>query len=155
MALKYAIEKEIYHTKKDLGQLPISFIDAVKHSTLAFLNSATQFCRQKYNVHLHNTLHTLSNGDSIKICTFDKSNGIQILNSTDYFDKLDKLIVDKSKFCEILVDDNKVHPIISRENSIVKFLNKNLKHYLSANGFSSILPSGSQPGKVYGLAKVH
>ena len=34
IALKSTIEKEIYHIKKDAGQLPISFPDAVKHSTL-------------------------------------------------------------------------------------------------------------------------
>ena len=48
-----------------------------------------------------------------------------------------------------------MYRIISKEKSIVKFLDKNLKHYLSANEFSSILPSWSQPGKVHGLAKVH
>ena len=48
-----------------------------------------------------------------------------------------------------------MNPIISTENSLVKFLNKNLKHYLSSNEFSSILPSRRQPGKVYGIAKVH
>ena len=132
--------------KKDLGQQPISFIDAVKHSTLKFLKSARQFCCKKRNIYLHNTLHALSNDDSKKIYSFDKCNGIQMFSSTDYFDKLDKLILDKSKFCEISVDDNKVHPIISKENSIVKFLEKNVKHCLSTKEFSSILPSGSQPG---------
>ena len=53
------------------------------------------------------------------------------------------------------MEDNKLHPITSIENSIVKFLGKNLKLYLSAIELSSILHSGSQPGKVYGLAKVH
>ena len=82
-------------------------------------------------------------------------NGIQIFNSADYFSKLDKLILDKSKSCDISVDDNKVHPIISKENSIVKFVNRNIKHYLSAKEFSSTFPSGSQPGKANGLTKVH
>ena len=53
------------------------------------------------------------------------------------------------------MNNNKVQPITSKKNSIVSFLNINLEHYLSANEFSRILPSGSQPGKVYGLAKVH
>ena len=102
-----------------------------------FLNSARQFCRQKRNIYLHNTPHTLSNDDSIKILRFDKGNAIQIFNSADYFSKLDKLTLDKSKFYEISVDDNKVHPIIFKENIIAKFLNKNLNHYLSAKEFSS------------------
>ena len=57
--------------------------------------------------------------------------------------------------CAILVDDNKVNPIISKENSILKFLYKSLKHYLSVRDFIIILPSGIQPGKVHSLAKVH
>ena len=48
-----------------------------------------------------------------------------------------------------------MHPIISKENSIVKSLNKNIEHYLSGSEFSSIFPSRSQPGNVYGLANVH
>ena len=48
-----------------------------------------------------------------------------------------------------------MQPVISKEDSIVNFLDKNLKHYLSAKEFSSILPSVIQPGIVYGLAKVH
>ena len=53
------------------------------------------------------------------------------------------------------MDNNKVHPSTSKENSIVKFFDKNAKHYLSAKEFSSILLSERQPGKLYGLAKVH
>ena len=34
-------------------------------------------------------------------------------------------------------------------------MKKKLQHYLSAKEFLSILPSGSQPGKFHGLAKVH
>ena len=86
-------------------------------------------------IFLHNTLHTLSNDDSITIHSFDNGNGIQIFYRNDYFNKLDKLILDKSIFCEITVDDKKVHPIISKENSIVEFLSKNLKHYSSAKEF--------------------
>ena len=147
--------KKKYFIQKDFWQLPISFIDTVKHSTLTFLYSARQFCRQKRNVYLHNTLRTLSNVDSINICRSDNGNGIQIFNISNYFDKLDKLILDKIKFREILVDNNKVHPTIPRENSIFKSLDKNCKHYFSASEISNILPSGSQPFKVHSLAKVH
>ena len=97
----------------------------------------------------------MCNDDGVEICRFDKGNGIQIFSSTDYSNKLDELILDKIKFCEIFLDINKDHLIMSKENSIVKFFSINFGHYLSANEFSSILPSGSQPVNVYGLAKVH
>ena len=111
------------------------------HFRSTFLNSARQFCRRKRNVYLHNTLHTLSNIDSITIHRLHNGNGIQIFSSTDYFNKLDKLILDIIIFCEISVHDKKVHRIISKEDSIVKFKRKNLKHYSSAKVFSCISPS--------------
>ena len=40
IALKTTIEKEMYLVKKDVGQLPISVIEAVKGCTLTFLSSA-------------------------------------------------------------------------------------------------------------------
>ena len=73
-----------------------------------------------------------------------------IFNSTDYFTKFDKVILDQSKFCTILVDDNKAHPIICKKLNC--YVLEKLKHYLSAKEFSSILRSASQPGKVYGRA---
>ena len=87
----------------------------MKHSTLTFFNSARQFCRQKRNAYLHNTLHALSNSDSIKICRFEEGNGMQIFNSTNYLNKFYKLTLDKSEFCKIIVNDNKAHPVISKE----------------------------------------
>ena len=53
------------------------------------------------------------------------------------------------------INDGKLHPVISKENSIVRFLNKNDKPYMQLETFRNLVPSGSQPGKIYGLAKVH
>ena len=75
-------------------------------------------------IFLHDTLHTLSNVDSIKIHRFDKGNDIQIFNSTDYVNKLDKLILDKRVFCELSVHEYKVYiyrsSCVKRSNDSIK-----------------------------------
>ena len=78
-----------------------------------------------------------------------------ILDSEDYFEKLDKIVLDKSKFKEVNTENRKAHPIISKENSITRFLIAKLKPFIAEKVFQTIHPSGSQPGNIYGLCKVH
>ena len=53
ISVKTAIAKQIYYIKKVITLLPISLIEAIKHSTLKFFSDAKQLCRKKYNVELH------------------------------------------------------------------------------------------------------
>jgi hypothetical protein len=73
----------------------------------------------------------------------------------DYFNKLDTIILDQNKFQEIAVDPNTTHPIISNESTIKRYIFNHVKDYVSDFVYNSIQPSGSQPGKLYGLCKVH
>ena len=68
ISVKTAIEKQIYYIKKKITLLPSSLIEAIKHSTLIFLNAAKQLCREKHNVELHKILQDLRNDKSIKLC---------------------------------------------------------------------------------------
>ena len=97
ISVKTAIEKHIYYLKKDITLLPNSLIEAIKHSTLKFLNAAKQLCRKKTNVELHKILLDLKNDNSIKLCKFDKGNGVLIINDYDYYAKLDDLILNTKK----------------------------------------------------------
>ena len=89
------------------------------------------------------------------MCKFDKGSVVLIINDYDYYSKFDDLIPSTKIFTEITISDGIKHPIISKENSIVRSLNKNVKPYMQLDTFSNLLPSGSQPGKIYGLAKMH
>jgi hypothetical protein len=102
-------------------------------------------------------LNSLRKNDSIKILNFDKGNGVVILNSVDYFNKLDSIVKDSSKFKVISVDpdDPSKHPIVKNENSVLYNLRTYLKPFIDDSTFSLLCPSGSLPGKLYGLAKVH
>ena len=55
---------------------------------------ANGLCSSKQNQFLHKSLRALSLNKNIKICKYDKGNGVVVLNCTDYFDKLDTIILD-------------------------------------------------------------
>ena len=75
-----------------------------------------------------------------------------MLNSEDYYSKLDHIIDDPTKFIKVDTD-GKVHPIIAKENSINYYINKYLKSYDNSIK-SKIVSTGSAPGKLYGTIKV-
>ena len=58
---------------------------------------------------------------------------------------------DRTKFVELQIDSNK-HPLIAKENSLAYYIRKYLK---PVEGYAKLIPSGSSPGKLYGMAKVH
>ena len=58
---------------------------------------------------------------------------------------------DRSKFVELQIDSSK-HPLIAKENSLAYYIRKYLK---SVESYAKLIPSGSSPGKLYGMAKVH
>ena len=66
--------------------------------------------------------------------------------------KLDKIIEDRSKFPEAKLQDDAIHPIIQKENSIAYYVKSYLK---KVDGYAAIISSGSKRGKRYGLAKAH
>ena len=48
----------------------------------------------------------------------------------------------------------KEHPIISKKKSVTYFIRKYLKNY-DSEVIRKLIPSGSTPGRIYGLVKVH
>ena len=77
-------------------------------------------------------LGALSKDKSIKICKQDKRNGLVILNSNEYFKKLDEIILDQTKFVEVVPKrKSNIYPLISRETSIGKYIKKCLKQFKS------------------------
>ena len=137
------------------GKLHNDILETIRHSTQTFINASKQICKQRFNMTLHKVLGNLKKDTSIKVCKFDKGNGTVILDSDDYFKKLDKIVLDKTKFKEIDTKKTKTHPVINKENTIKRFLSKCIKKFVSPKEYSKLVPSGSQPGKIYGLCKVH
>ena len=96
--------------------------DGVRQSTLSFLHGAKNVCGSRTNQNFHRTLRNLKKDQDIKICSFDKGNGIVIVNSKEYFEKLDTIVLDKSKFEEITINQKATHPVIRNETAIRKYL---------------------------------
>ena len=64
---------------------------------ISFINSARNICSSRVNQKFHQTLRDLKKDPSIKVCTMDKGKGRVVLNSKDYFEKLDIIIHDTTK----------------------------------------------------------
>ena len=73
----------------------------VRNLYFKFYNESKTLFKSKKHRAFHNTLRKLSRDDSIKVCSMDKGNGVVILNSDDYFSKLDVIVNDTSKFRKI------------------------------------------------------
>ena len=96
-------------------------------------------------------LNDLRSDDSIIITRPDKGNGVVIVSRLDYLNKMKKLISDGTKFKHL-----KQNPTKSREESLSAYLRKIKKDGIIDDvTFHKILPSGSSPGVLYGLPKVH
>ena len=81
----------------------------------------------------------------------DKGNGVVIINSDDYFRKMEDIVQDTSKFKNLEVD-----PTIKREEILIRLVQKLKKeNKISEKFYSKIRPVGSRPSRLYGLPKIH
>ena len=108
--------------------------------------------------HFHNKFYeTLQNSrqdKNIIILKPDKGNGIVILNKTEYIQKMEDILDDRSKF-QILKEDW-LKEIIKQEDKINRLATKLKKEKeISDQQYDYLHTSGSKPGILYGLPKVH
>ena len=89
----------------------------------------------------------LSNDNAIKICKFGKGKGIAILDSSDYYSKLDSIICDQSKFIQINQNTKSTFNNFKRK-ICPYFIRKYLKNY-DSEVIRKLIPSGSKPGRIY------
>ena len=136
--LKFELEKSVC----SISNLNQDTKQEIIHSFKEFEENSKRIIKEKSNRILHRTLRKLSQNKNIKICSFDKGQGIVILNSFDYSNKLNKILSDKSKFRIISVpSDIKKHPVCVEENKIIRYLNKYVKNKICDSVFRKIIPS--------------
>ena len=77
----------------------------------------------------HNTLSNFAKDESIKLCSFEKGTGVVVMNSEDYFSKLDIIVNDPSKFKKLIIDDDvaKANLIISKQRSVKYYVDTYFK----------------------------
>ena len=74
------------------------------------MNDGKRMCNNPRNVAFHQTLSNLAIDSDIKVCKFDKEKGVAILDTKNYYDKLNCIIRNNSKSYEIN-QNTKIHPI--------------------------------------------
>jgi len=97
-------------------------------------------------------LQTLKNDNSIVITKPDKRRGVVIVNKCDYKQKLMDILNDQTKFKRISTEIS-TH-LLYLEGKLNRLL-RTIKSSISLNTYNSLLSSGSRPGVLYGLPKVH
>ena len=100
-------------------------------------------------------LRNLSKNDSIIISRPDKGVGVVLLNRSEYSDKMTSLLNDQTKFRPLFSIDP-LQITLKREDQINRFLRKLKKdEVINQAEYDQMYSSGSSPGVLYGLPKVH
>ena len=99
-------------------------------------------------------LKMLSREESIVIIRPDKGNGIVILDKTNYIEKMMEILNDYQKFEK--VEDDTFAILLRCEDKLNRYL-RTLKanDIISKELYSELHATGSQPGIIYGLPKIH
>jgi len=144
------VDSVVWRTKEKVG---FDLRDEIKRHYFDFEKEAKKVCSSKKNQMLHRTLRNLSKEKSIRVCSYDKGTGVVVMDSVDYYNKLNSTLDDVSKFVKINVDHStpKCHPVVVRQRKVKYYIKK----YIPEEDQKGLPPVGSQPGKLYGLCKVH
>ena len=97
-------------------------------------------------------LDQLKKDKTLIITKPDKGRGVLILNKSDYVNKTNEILNDETKFKKIDGDWFKI--ILKLEDKLNRLL-RSIKNKLPDNIFDYLFASGSLPGVLYGLPKIH
>ena len=162
IVIKASIENQIKQiTKNENKTLSYDVIEQIRTNTTKFISESKKVCSTRKNKALHRTLKNLSQNERIKCLKMDKRNGIVLLNTTEYIKKMSVILDDTNKFKKLdfnLNGNNHSYekaPWCKKEKSIYSYINKYIKPIVDDKVYFSLIPKGSQPGKMYGMAKHH
>lgn len=149
------LEKVVYSMKDKVTKTNLNDLKVAYHNYSKRLQNLLKTPVAKHNSAI---IKSLKSNSDIRIVPFDKGNGIAILDTNDYINKLETIVKDKTKFTPIMYSENNFlldHPVVKQQNKIKYFLNKYVKPHVDPNTLKFITPTGSNSGKMYGSAKVH
>ena len=100
-------------------------------------------------------LRSLGKDNSLVICSPDKGKGVVILNKASYISKMQQILSDGLKFLE-LTHENMFTLVLKLEDKINRFLSDMKKAgKITDSIYRHLYASGSSPGILYGLPKIH
>ena len=143
--VKTEFEAFFYHLNKQLQHLTADERDELKYK---LRRSCENYYNTKNTNKVHGVIAKLSKNRNIVILKQDKGRGVVILDKTKYIEKCMEHL-NTSNFENIKHDNTK-----AVEVSVQKALFK-VKEAIGEEQYKQIYPSGSNPGKFYGTAKVH
>ena len=106
----------------------------------------------------HNALNELVSCDNLIIQKADKGNVIVLLDRSTYVEKIELILSDTSKFKPMKFKDEHgdLKYILEKEQEIRSFLAKLVENgVITPEDQKQMNPTGSAPGILYGLCKVH
>ena len=110
--------------------------------------------RPKYDF---DELKTLLKNKDIIVKKAKKGNTVVILNRKEYVCKIKNILNSRSKFQKVYIDHGKIlNHLIHIKNRVTDvFKSLGDKREISITQYKDLIPLGSRPGIIYGLAKVH
>ena len=99
-------------------------------------------------------LKSFASNKDIIITKPDKGRGVVIVNKNNYINSMETIISDLSKF--ISIDESMAEFTLKIEDKFNRFLHKMKNMYIfTADVYSKLRATGSSPGILYGLPKIH
>lgn len=158
----YLLPFELLH--RDISRLPVSHGEhlAVKArlkdiALSSFYNYNSRQISGNLTKAEKEALHSLKAIKDIVIHKSDKGNSVVILDKADYNRKMMDILTDTTKFQSVrLANGKEFNLIINKEKKITLFINNLIKQgKISQEVGKKLIPTGSRPGILYGLTKVH
>ena len=102
-------------------------------------------------------LKSLKANNSIIIQKSDKGNSVVIVNKEIYIQRMEELLSDNAKFEKIPIEPGKDYNHIWNQELRIRSTLKELvsSKAITEQQYNHLCPSGSRPGVMYGLSKVH
>ncbi|KAF7677257.1 hypothetical protein TCON_2655 [Astathelohania contejeani] len=147
--LCYLLKNCSLRTNTDVGWTKVvSTIASVAHNVYNDFNKQRLLLplvdKSKFDI-----IKNLKSDSSICITRPDKGRGVVILDKLDYIGKVERLLADKSKFVSLSIDPFMF--LLKCEDK----LNRVLRSLKDVFDYTKIFATGSVPGILYGLPKVH
>ena len=131
------------------------FKQSLSHLAHSSFHSFNPFSIQRpFDKECIKVVKNLAENKDLIICKPDKGNGIVLLNKNNYVEKMQEILADGTKFSPMSNDAYSY--ILKHEDKINRVLRKfKGSGVIDDSIFNSIYCSGSKPGVMYGLPKVH
>ena len=130
-------------------------LKTLMNNTISFFKDSEKENHTLFTESDYKILKKLKKETNIIISKPDKGRGIVIMNKQDYVEKMNTILNDVSTFCKMRHSDPFKNNLLL-EDKLNRFLKKMLdNNYIYEEEYRKLYASGSNPGIMYGLPKIH